>query len=81
MLALFKNRENYVCGRVILVLDEQCCNPLKKCDNKDILIYIQAGVEKLSICQRCWVEISESNLEWNEEGLKTTENNLTTNVT
>jgi hypothetical protein len=53
-----------------LVLNEQCCNPLKKCNNKDIWVYIQAGSEKVSICQQCWQEISESNLEWGEEGLK-----------
>jgi hypothetical protein len=80
MLALFKNRENYVCGCVfILVLDEQCCNPLKKCNNKNVWVYIQAGAEKLPICQRCWIEISESNLEWDAEGLKT-KNNLPSNV-
>ena len=54
----------------VLVLDERCCDPLKlNCESKNILLYIQVGSERLSICPKCWSEIADSAIEWSKEGL------------
>jgi len=59
--------------------DEQCKNPLKpKCTNKEVGVYLQIGQGRLAICHQCWADIAESNVELDEEGLKTKENNPTT---
>ncbi|MEM2103961.1 MAG: hypothetical protein QW717_03620 [Candidatus Bathyarchaeia archaeon] len=49
--------------------EEHCMNPWNgKCGNTDILLYICHGGEKLPICLKCWVEICDSELEWEETG-------------
>jgi hypothetical protein len=54
--------------------EEHCCNPLKlKCENKDILLYIQIGSKKTPICKQCWNTLADSRMEWGEEGLKNEE--------
>ncbi|MDR0374094.1 MAG: hypothetical protein LBI79_11235 [Nitrososphaerota archaeon] len=55
-------------------MSEQCKNPLNpKCQNEDIILYLQIGQERLAICRQCWTEIAESEAEWDETGLKTKE--------
>jgi hypothetical protein len=49
---------------------EVCHNPLKtNCESNDIAVYIQVGAEKLPICRTCWIELAESDIEWDEDGL------------
>ncbi|MDR2719829.1 MAG: hypothetical protein LBC03_03380 [Nitrososphaerota archaeon] len=56
--------------------DEQCKNPLNpKCQNKDICMYLQIGQDRYAICHQCWADIAESDVEWDEEGLKTKKEN------
>jgi hypothetical protein len=46
-----------------------------KLHQEEIVVYIQIGQEKLPLCRQCWTEMAESNVEWDEEGLKTERNN------
>jgi hypothetical protein len=62
-------------------LIEQCKNPLKpNCHQEEIVVYIQIGQEKLPLCCQCWTEMAESNVEWDEEGLKTEKETLHSNL-
>jgi len=46
---------------------ERCGNPWNgRCGNTDILLYICHGGERFPICEKCWIEICESELEWGE---------------
>jgi len=55
---------------------EQCKNPQKlECHNKDIIVYLQINQEKTPICQQCWFELADANIEWDENGLRVAENN------
>lgn len=48
---------------------EHCRNPWNgKCGNTDILLYIYHGGERLPICEKCWIEICDSELEWGDAG-------------
>jgi len=52
-------------------LTEQCQNPLKPtCKNTDILLYIISDSEKIPVCQQCWNELANLDVNWNKEELK-----------
>jgi hypothetical protein len=56
---------------------EVCHNPLKtNCESNDIAVYIQVGAEKLPICRTCWIELAESDIEWDEDGLSAIKGNV-----
>lgn len=56
---------------------EVCHNPLKtNCESNNIAVYIQVGTEKLPICRTCWIELAESDIEWNEDGLISVRENV-----
>jgi hypothetical protein len=58
----------------VTALDEQCRNFLKlECDCTDIVLYIQLGSERLPICKKCWSELADLTVEWDEHGLKSEE--------
>lgn len=50
---------------------ERCRNPWNgTCGSTDIAVYIQYRGERLPLCERCWAEISEKDIEWGSEGTK-----------
>jgi hypothetical protein len=58
----------------VAVLDEQCRNFLKpKCGCTDIVLYIQLDSERLPICTKCWSELTDLTIGWDEQGLKSEE--------
>jgi hypothetical protein len=38
-------------------------------------MYLQIGQDRYAICHQCWADIAESDVEWDEEGLKTKKEN------
>jgi len=48
-------------------LEERCRSPLNpNCGGRDIAVYIVFDGKRLPICQRCWEQIAETDLEWGE---------------
>ncbi|NIP67055.1 hypothetical protein GWN63_03235 [Candidatus Bathyarchaeota archaeon] len=45
--------------------EERCKNPWNgDCDNTEIEVYIYRDGRKLPICQSCWAQIANLNVEW-----------------
>lgn len=48
-------------------MSEVCRSPLNPdCGRRDIQVYILFGGRKLPVCGKCWEQIADSDLEWEE---------------
>ncbi|MFH1327271.1 MAG: hypothetical protein ABIH76_00225 [Candidatus Bathyarchaeota archaeon] len=46
-------------------------NPFKqRCENTRITVYIDAGDEVYPICNMCWSNIADDEIEWDGMGIK-----------
>ena len=46
-----------------------CENPWKKCDKPGCHVIILYKGQRKEICEECWIEIADSELEWSNDSV------------